>query len=107
MKHLLNKEREIRAAMSSGNMEITRAVERVYLRLAEESRFFQHDSIKLFVFIYYGGDDSSIDLASKCYVGDRSVYRYRNIFIAWIEFYQMNPIESFTVPKIKNPTENA
>jgi len=106
MKHLLNKEQEIRDAMLSGDEGIIKAVERVYFRVAEESRFSKHNDIKLFIFIYHEGKNSPNDFISKCYVGDRSVYRHRNIFIVWIEFYQMNPIEIFKVPKIKNVKKN-
>jgi len=74
----------------------------VYFRAAEESRFSKHNDIKLFIFIYYEGNDSPAELMARCYIGDRSVYRHRNVFITWIEFYQMNPIETFKVPKIKN-----
>lgn len=101
MTRLSKRENEIRQSMLSGDETIVNAVEKAYIRFAEDDKLFNDNKSKLFLSIYYRyKNESVIVLSRELSFTERTIYRRRSEFIIWIDFYTIKSNIGFKVPKV-------
>lgn len=88
MQRIKDKEEEIRRAIIDGDMATQTAVNKALERFLDEDDVIGGKKGEIFQRIYYGETEENWKISVKGYVGERTLFRYRNFYLIWIEFYK-------------------
>lgn len=93
MQRIKDREEQIRTAIRNGDIVTVTAVNKVLERFLDEDILLGGKKGEIFQKIYCGKEEDNWKISIKGYVGERTLFRYRNIFLIWIDFYKNKMIK--------------
>ncbi len=94
MQKIKEQEKIIRNAIRNGDLITIIAVEKALERFSDEDILLGGKKGAIFRSIYYGKPQENWKLSVAGFVGERTLFRYRNDYLVWIFFYKSKAIKN-------------